>query len=1159
MEHYFFGQKNNVIQGNHLNYDIIARISAVFASKILMASCIQFSKLDDICNTYGSLDLIKNKVVLWNESDYKYYVVSGSTNKEMESEMFKIGTSLHEVIFGKQYQRIKFDIDCTFSENIDTPIPSENNDLDSWLENSSYSVTIEKKKFTDNLLELLIEIIIDELCLQFWESDEVTISRDDILVTESNGSNKFSYHVIILNYMVANNDEAIKFHHSVIARMNEEQRTCIDSSVNKRRQNFRFLGCHKHGSDRVKKLCKNFSTYSKNISTLDARIAPSDETIKKFNINLLSAKIISNEDTMTELSTENQLILDALKCIENNYPDIEINFKLRKIYGSLLCYNRIKATFCRFCNEIHHKDHTLMYRINSIDDWPGNYEIYEHCRHKKGKSQLIGEFQSEMIVSFRTHTTMRSDQKTKENIIDKTIGRLLANSTSTNGKIVANENSDDLFALITSNYVTYNEPQMRPYELVPSLIIKAQMGLGKTITLKKYIESYHSNNLDKSVIRFVTFRQTFSNSLLKSFPDFVLYSDIQGDISHIQYPRIIVQVESLHRLKMIPNIEPIDLLILDESESIINQFGSGLHKRFNLSFAIFSWMMKTAKHVIMMDANISQRSINVMKTLRENHPINLCVNLWQSAAKDSYYFTNNKEKFLEQISNYILNDKRIAIASNSLTDAKTLYDLCKDIKPNISIQLYTSETLQSIKSEHFQNVDKYWTKYDVVIYTPTCSAGVSFEMKYFDAMFGYFCDASCDVETCRQMLGRVRSLNENKYLIYLWGQGNTLPTEIQDIKKYLTLSRRQLFDDNSDFTLQFTYDDVGNIQYYESDYFKLWLENERIKNLSRNQFVSRFITQVYESGASINTLSALTVNNTNDKNIMSLFKTIKGEIKWNACEMIASSPEITSDEVTTFQELCEQKKDTTIAQRASYDKFQLRKYYKWKEPVTGLFVEAYWNSAARNVYKNIRQIAPHKSINDALSYIRDNEKTNFEYTVLYLHNETIDLLSNYSFSAHNYALWLLRVCDFDFIVDKNYIHFMHLYIRLDTVFYKFSVCYDHIASEFKLKKINLDRIKSLEPQKFVDKFLSIINSILRIQYGIEVKKDLSSKVWYYLKSSDVGSLFVLEHDIVSPIKCVKIKCNNSDYLRNVKLTCQDVIASVFITQVYYDLNMHQNE
>ena len=100
--------------------------------------------------------------------------------------------------------------------------------------------------------------------------------------------------------------------------------------------------------------------------------------------------------------------------------------------------------------------------------------------------------------------------------------------------------------------------------------------------------------------------------------------------------RLIIQVESLFRMHIEEN-KVTDLLILDEVESILSQLGSGLHKKFNASFAMFLWLLKSSKQVVCMDANISNRTYNILSKFRG--PLYFHCNRYQSAKDDIYYFT----------------------------------------------------------------------------------------------------------------------------------------------------------------------------------------------------------------------------------------------------------------------------------------------------------------------------------------------------------------------------------------------------------------------------------------------------------------------------------------------------------------------------------------
>ena len=59
-----------------------------------------------------------------------------------------------------------------------------------------------------------------------------------------------------------------------------------------------------------------------------------------------------------------------------------------------------------------------------------------------------------------------------------------------------------------------------------------------------------------------------------------------------------------------------DLVILDESESIIEQFASGLFKKFNDCFATFVHLLRYSARVICLDALLCDRTYNIIKQIR---------------------------------------------------------------------------------------------------------------------------------------------------------------------------------------------------------------------------------------------------------------------------------------------------------------------------------------------------------------------------------------------------------------------------------------------------------------------------------------------------------------------------------------------------------------
>ena len=62
------------------------------------------------------------------------------------------------------------------------------------------------------------------------------------------------------------------------------------------------------------------------------------------------------------------------------------------------------------------------------------------------------------------------------------------------------------------------------------------------------------------------------------------------------------------------------------------------------------------------------------------------------------------------------------------------------------MMIYTRDTDQLTKAIHIKNVNDYWADYDIIIYSPTISVGISFDIpNKFDNIFLYTCNDSCNV------------------------------------------------------------------------------------------------------------------------------------------------------------------------------------------------------------------------------------------------------------------------------------------------------------------------------------------------------------------------------------------------------------------------------
>jgi hypothetical protein len=310
-----------------------------------------------------------------------------------------------------------------------------------------------------------------------------------------------------------------------------------------------------------------------------------------------------------------------------------------------------------------------------------------------------------------------------------------------------------------------------------ALILKGPMKLGKTKSLmsmigSKYIHHYIDKLKEHPIIVILSFRVTFTGKILMqindAFPQLKLTSYKNPDF--LKSRCIVIQVESLWKLK---NWQPyiskdkIDLLIVDESESIIEQMSSKLGYNFERTLDMFKYVFNKCQRCIAMDANISIRTVGILQSLGFNSKNTLKINVIGQLCGTKYeIYKNNYDKLKKDIITQVIEERdvNIAIVTNTKILAIKLKEELELLNPHLDIRLIDGETYKGMRSadvEREYNNNIYLT-HKVLIYTPTITAGISYELHHYDFIYGLFVSGSCNVEIFIQMLGRIRDIKKIK-------------------------------------------------------------------------------------------------------------------------------------------------------------------------------------------------------------------------------------------------------------------------------------------------------------------------------------------------------------------------------------------------------------
>ena len=898
-----------------------------------------------------------------------------------------------------------------------------------------------------HVCETLISAICDTYLYHFEEDPTICVCESP----DPTGK-KYSRHLILVGSGVSSSLQAREFYRQVISSIPAQYRKFIDGEVYKRTQNFRLVGCSKAGSNRTKVIV----TPHKEADTLISRVD-----------GVLPDIITGVTERNNETAIDAPGVMSVLK--ETELLD---SHRFRDCKNGIYLFHRTQSSECDICKRVHDRDHTLMITTQRRAD---NFvDVYQKCRRKPDESIRLGAF----ITAVDDANDDVNDAQTKAK---SRISRDIAAASDCL--------EDDLFSGCEG--IVYDEPALRPFEQKETLVIHAAMKMGKTKALRKHLNDFYPTNaLRPPVIRFISFRQTFANNIKENFGDFTLYSDVRAD-EPLSQARLIVQVESLHRLEI--DTEPPDLLILDECESIIEQFDSGLLRRANVAIDKFIYLLRYSKRVICMDANITGRTERILRELRPK-PIFYHRNAHKNATDQEVFITSDKYRWIALVDNSVANGERIAIPMTSLEEANALYRMLTKRYSESNIMLYSSETSQAIKKEHFSNVNKYWSQYDVVIYTPTVSAGVSFEVAHFDRVYGYFTDTSCNDTTCIQMLGRIRDVGGGQTVICISTiPGRDLPTSSDEIREQFYGRRQMLFVGTEFNGMYAEYNGVGEVVYHTTPYFHIWLENCRARNLSRNNFAQRIVAMLKGTGAKIDTVSDdmfrdfteidISTNSGAEKmlELRTDFTNDKKEAKNERNTAIAAAPDIDYDEAQTIISSIVHQREVPKESMDQYRKFKLRDIYNYHETIDNKFVDTYSEPAVSQQYKNLCAIG---DCTDAeLDEIQARERavyqTNMAGEDAGSHS---DIHRKYLYNKHRLAVKLLRVFGWNSLRETHsWVHMNTMLTRVEKDTSNYRTLVKSVMEEFELPKRSMATAGNV-----ADALLYVTGRALRVMYDASI-------------------------------------------------------------------------
>jgi len=282
-------------------------------------------------------------------------------------------------------------------------------------------------------------------------------------------------------------------------------------------------------------------------------------------------------------------------------------------------------------------------------------------------------------------------------------------------------------------------------------ILYAFLGKGKTTAIKRLIKEKKY----KTVLC-LSPRQAFAQFLSADF-EFDCYLD-----GNYNSDKLVVSVESLYK---IDSNKKYELLVIDESESILNQFSSPTMKgRYLEIYAVLINIIKNCEKVICADAFISNRTINFVKSFDEKITM-IKNNTTPTQRKAVEIEKDNFNKYLiddikQKNKNYVCFSTK-----KDLTEFKSILQVYETEFYDESIAYYGKGNDNVF--EGLKNINETWTDASIILTSPSITVGNSYSVKnHFNKVFINGAP-TCSVRDTFQTQMRVRHLKDNMLVFSL--------------------------------------------------------------------------------------------------------------------------------------------------------------------------------------------------------------------------------------------------------------------------------------------------------------------------------------------------------------------------------------------------------
>lgn len=911
--------------------------------------------MTDIIWYYSKKELLKNIDI---DKDFSHVYVSRDVHQKGTKkfsailikklrELLKTNHHIYEILLG----RVKpyFDLDFEIENNI----------------------SIDTKAFIEEFLLFLIST--------FQKVFGILLQRQEIVLLNASTSTKISFHIIINNKTYFENAKANKYFTDYLSNIimnsedeslnkfrwtkdlkngNKENRSVVDTAPYSCFQNFRCVNQSKKGKTNV------LLPEDPNISIKDTLVGLYENSttneFKKLDIENLQQLLENNIDKKKQKREPKTKKKETYK---NSNNDIDHEFDTE---GKRLMDNVNEKDFAKLPLTLKY-----LYTIpiqNNYRVWLAIGMALKKCGYPQehwekwsrlGSKYRIGE--CDTYNDFRESGVAYNERSIRRWAKICTPEYFANNDELMKDYLNINEANNVDKTVIDTKYILSEHLQEKDRKII---VIKAHMGKGKTVAIKNFIKQKIYNK-----ILFICPRQAFSYEISNQF-SLANYLDIY-EKDYDRCDRLAIQLESLHKL----NRTNFDIVVLDESESILKQFSSKtMRGKHLLTFNKLEAIVNNSKQIIFADAFITDRTMKFAKSFEP--VIGYIENISLPVKREAIQI--HVEDFVEMIINSLRKKEKIYVACGTMKMVKEIEYTIKSVRQkevslfnllDNEMIFYHSDTSDSIDNT-LKDVVSNWKTKKLVCTSPKITVGISFDVPdYFDKVFvfGY---SSSTVRDQHQTIMRVRHIKTNT--VYF-----TLMDKKSQAMKRMSLEKTFYQKDDYDRNQEKKYKYLRNVMEKTDDYniiekiqillcdktpkvfsdILFW--NDLEANTSQYCFNDMFVAFFEMMNYNVTLLS----ESENPEKISKRVNVFKPEIDYE--KDYNQIQNINYEKAEEIKRKIQQKRSTST-EKLEYEKYLFKKLIKCSSPVKGRIFFIIFKTTSLKVIFNILWNEKNMSINNAL-------------------------------------------------------------------------------------------------------------------------------------------------------------------------------------------------